>query len=172
MVSPVRPTFKNSSGVYLTKALFLETQDAGSDFSSVVYTLKSHDHRGYPSLKRLYLDCRDPTEYIFATRCLEDYDHFLKLSESSFFKPHLKSWRNELELLLRAEGIQRMISDAASDSKTSNASNKYLANAGWVQDKSQRGRPSKEELSQKLNEELSENRILREDARRIGIVVN
>ena len=56
----------DGQGKPLTQSLFLEI--GYTDFS--VYTLKDQDYeyndKVYPSLKRLYLEMEDPTEYEFA----------------------------------------------------------------------------------------------------------
>ena len=161
--------FRNKQGVLYTRALFLEQQDIMSEDNAILYTLKNHDHRGYPSLKRLYLQEEDPTEYRFACRYFDSWDHWLKLLEAPWFKPYISAWRQELELKLRAEGLSRILAEARDDkSKGALRANEFLVNKGW-QEKAEKGRPSKEEKARHLKEEADLNRRILEDAVRLGL---
>jgi hypothetical protein len=67
-----------------------------------VYTLKSEDHQGFKSLKKLYLDEEDITEYRFANKYLDSYEHWKILLKCTWFKPLVESWREELKLKLQS----------------------------------------------------------------------
>lgn len=138
--------FKNDSGALLLKGIFFETQMA--DKSSVVYTLKDRDHEGFPSLYRLYMEANDPTEYKFATTCLDGWEHWERLSACNWFKPYIEAWRRELEVRMKSQALQRIMSEAKTNSRESFNANKYLLEKGWEpkDGQSKRGRPSKEEI--------------------------
>jgi hypothetical protein len=154
--------FKNSSGVFFTKALFFETSPG--DRTNVVYTLKTEDHEGFPSLKRLYMESNDPSGYVCATRFLGGWEHWLKLRECPWFMDHLSVWEQELEVKLRAEALNRLMVVATNpESKAFLEVNKLLLNKGWLTpedraamlvsaqregkvDKRKVGRPSKDEI--------------------------
>lgn len=157
--------FKNASGVYLTKALFLETADV---LDQVLYTLRPEDYRGYPSLRRLYLSIADPTEYRFATECFDGWDHFEKVSGSPWLQPYLRSYRKELEHKLRSEAILGVIRDASSGSKTSASSRKLILDRGW---ETARGRPSAAEKARRLEEEATMVSDLKDEAERLGVAL-
>src|SRR5690606_26329218 len=128
-------------GRQLTQSLFLE---AGySDFA--IYTLKEEDHtfkgKYLPSIKRLYLEMEDTTEYEFATTYFLSWDHWQRIVANKTFTGHVESWRKELALKLRARGIQQMIAKAEGGSLQAS---KWLADAGW--DVRAAGRPSKAEV--------------------------
>lgn len=59
--------FKNSRGMYLTTSMFIEHN---YDYSLAVYSWGDRDFKNdkgsFPSLKRLYLEMADVTEYEFA----------------------------------------------------------------------------------------------------------
>src|SRR5690606_24615232 len=98
--------FKNEKGLYLTRSLFYEM--TLSDKSLVLYTLKSQDHEGYPSLYQLYMACNDPTEYTFAVSHLDSWSHWEALCECAWFKPYIASWRRELEIRLRSDSLRKI----------------------------------------------------------------
>lgn len=133
----------------LTQSLFLEI---GYN-ESAVYTLKEIDHihngKTYPSLKRLYLECNDPTEYNFAIKYLLGWKHWLRLCENKGLKGHIQEWRDELEVKIRAEAIKQTISSAQAGSWQAS---KWLADRGW--DTRGAGRPSaaEKEKAAKINE--------------------
>ena len=58
---------KDNVGRYRTQSLFREFYVHTSTGLSPIWTLKDEDPQGeLPSLKRIYLDYEDPTEYSFA----------------------------------------------------------------------------------------------------------
>lgn len=137
----------DSQGKPLTQGLFLEIN---YDENYAVYTLKEKDHeyngKVYKSLKRLYIECEDPTEYIFATKYLLGWQHWKRICRNKLLLTHIQEWREELEIKLRAQGVRAMIDMSASESGSFQAA-KYLADKGW--DKREAGRPSKSELERR-----------------------
>lgn len=119
--------FKGDNANYLLNDLFYETTRA--DKSSVVYTLKDEDHAGYPSLKRLYLETNDPTEYKFARNYLHNWEHWQRLTACNWFKEYLTSWRNELLTKLQSSILSKIQLIASSGSKEAFAANRYLLEA-------------------------------------------
>jgi len=142
--------FKAEAGQYKTQVIFLEVN---YNEEEAVYTLDGEDktYKGvtYPSLKRLYLEMEDPTEYLFATKYLYDWDHWQRIVNNKMLFRHIEKWREELQLSLKAEGIRSML-DLASEGKSFQAG-KYLAECGWEEGK--RGRPSKEEVERAAKRE-------------------
>lgn len=131
----------DSGGKPLTQSLFLEigyTKDA-------IYTLKEDDHyyegKLYPSLKRLYVECEDPTEYQFATNYLLGWKHWLRLCDNKVIRKHIDEWREELEVKLRSKAVREMLKSANNGSFQAA---KFLADRGW--DTRGAGRPSKAEI--------------------------
>lgn len=134
------------NGRPLTQGLFVET---GYNEQYAQYTLKEVDHewngRLYPSLKRLYLEMEDATEYDFANEYLLGWRHWTRLYENKLFKPHIDEWREELEYKLRSRATKQMIALAASGSYQAS---KWLLDRGW-QTRSA-GRPTKAEKESAL----------------------
>lgn len=159
--------FKNSSGAYLLRGLFYET--TGADKTGVIYTLKDEDHEGYPSLKRLYMEVGDPTEYHFAINHLAGVEHWDRLCESTWFKPYIEQWRRELELRYRAEALNRIIEESKKETSAARfQANKFILDKGWAPSKKDSvGRPSKEAIKQKAIELYEDDKRLQGDYDRI-----
>lgn len=161
--------FRNPNGGrrYL-QGLFFETS---LDKETVLYTLKEQDHLGYPSLRRLYLEAKDPTEYTFACSHLESWSHWVELSSAEWFKPFCEEWRQELDTLLRSQAVRKVIEISLSDSHPATFSaNKYLLEAlGKPTGASKRGRPSKDEVKAELKRLATAEAEIQDDAKRLGI---
>ena len=110
--------FKAEHGQYRTQSLFLEVN---YNTDEAVFTFDGEDktYKGvvYPSLKRLYIEMEDPTEYLFANKYLYDWTHWQKMVNNKMLFSHIEKWREELELSLRAEGIRSML-DLAAEGKS------------------------------------------------------
>jgi hypothetical protein len=162
--------FKDSMNRWRTQSLFIETYynkmrlDPSDVSYEPLFTLKDHDHQGKPSLKRLYLDCQDPTEYEFATKHLGGWQHWQILVTLKWFEPYILLWREELEVLIRSKALAKIMADAGSDSKTSTQSAKYIADGGY-KEKSKRGKSSKAE---RAKEQAVKDRLAK-DSERIGL---
>jgi hypothetical protein len=136
-----RQDFLDSTGRPITQSLFLEIGYA--EFSK--YTLKDQDYEYngqiYPSLKRLYLEAEDPTEYEFANQHLLGWKHWQRLCENKQVRKHIDEWREELEYKLRSQAVRKMM-NAASGGNYQAA--KWLVDRGWATRGA--GRPSKAEI--------------------------
>ena len=131
---------QDTMGRPLTQSLFLEL---GYKTEFAIYTLKDDDYtyegKVYPSLKRLYLEEKDPTEYTFACSNLLGWKHWLRLCANKIILKHIEEWREELEVKLRSEGIKKAFLSAEGGSFQAA---KWLADRGW--EARGAGRPSKE----------------------------
>lgn len=131
----------DSTGKPLTQSLFLEI--GYSDFA--VYTLKDSDfnYNGklLPSLKRLYLEMEDPTEYEFANTYLLGWRHWKRMNENKILAKYFDEWREELEYKMRAKGVKALLASAKGGNFQAA---KFFIDKGW--DKRQAGRPSKAEV--------------------------
>lgn len=138
----------DTMGRPLTQSLFLE---CGYNVQYAVFTFndedKTYDGRIYPSLKKLYLACEDPTEYQFAKKHLLNWSHWKRLNENKMLREHFDEWREELEVIMRSDAIQA-IRDMTADGTNFQAA-KWLADRGW--DKRGAGRPSKAEIERENN---------------------
>ncbi len=135
--------FKDSTGRYITQGLFI---DFRYDETFAIYTLEDEDktYKGvvYPSLKRLYMEMEDPTEYHFAITHLYGWDHWVAMKNNKALYEKIERWQEELEVKIRAKGVHAMLNMAGGSNF--NAA-KWVADGNWQQ---KRGRPSKQEKEQ------------------------
>lgn len=163
-------SFKDKTGRYRTQSLFREFYIKNEGLEAI-YTLREEDTQGdLPSLKALYLEIGDPTEYAFAIEAFGSWKQWLKIKASSAIQPWIEDWPMELEVKLRSDGIKGVIQEAKAG-KSKFPAAKALAEGFWNKESSKRGRPSKEEIARerkiaaKLDEEFTA------DAERIGLQV-
>lgn len=152
-------------GRWLTKSLFIE-QDHNADLGQALYTLADEDRQGVPSLYRLYIEMKDPSEYYFAKKYLGGWDHWERLTKSPWFKPYIESWRKELDVLIKAEALHEIIRIAQDSShKSSYEANKILLRE--KKESSRRGRPTKDEVHKEATRIASEEDRISQDAERV-----
>ena len=136
-----RAALKDSKGRYLTQSLFLELGYK----DQAVFTLKddhyTYNNKFYPSLKKLYLEEGDVTEYQFANKYLLGWEHWKKITENLAIFKYIRSWREELELRIRAEALRNAIESAR---KGNYQAARFLINGEWKPTKN--GRPTKREV--------------------------
>ena len=154
-------------GVRLLQELFYEMSRSGKQH--VLYTLKDRDHKGYPSLYRLYMEMEDIAEWDFANKYLESYEHWQMICRCKWFKLHISRWRRELELKVKSRCLKKIMDEAKSDSHLSIANSKYLLEKGWRNDenRAQRGRPSKKEIIDEATKIADIDRQITQDFERI-----
>jgi hypothetical protein len=156
--------FKTPQGKHYLRGLFYE--ETLADKSTVSYTLKDDDYAGYPSLRRLYLETNDPTEYEFACKYLAGWKHWEMLSESAWFKPYVTRWRKELDLRLKSKALVKIMEIADKEGKEAFNANKFILS--WKSDTNKVGRPSKNEIIDRT-EEL---KAIAADAKRLQNVLS
>jgi hypothetical protein len=142
--------FKGDNDDYLTQGLFIEHE---YNKDKAVYSIGEADktYKGvkYPSLKRLYLEIEDPTEYLFSTTHLHGWEHWQRMITcNKWIRGHVEKWRAELEVKIRSQAVLAIIDQSADESKGFQAA-KWLADRGW--DKRAPGRPTKEEGKKEEN---------------------
>jgi len=131
----------DSMGRPITQSLFLEI--GYTDMAVFSLKEKDYEYNGvlYPSLKRLYIEMEDVTEYEFANTYLLGWQHWKRICENKQIRKHIEEWREELEYKMRAKGVKSLLASAVSGNYQAA---KFFVDKGW--DKRAAGRPSKEEL--------------------------
>jgi hypothetical protein len=161
--------FRNSNNSRYTLSLFYEL--TGSDKSTVVYTLKEKDHKGYPSLKRLYLEEGDTTEYLFSIKYLDGFEHWQMIATAEWFKPFITQWREELRAKKESDYIRKLEEIAENGGKDrSSAIKTLLERVRKPKEALKRGRPVhpyQEEI--KTSVERSKAQETLNDLNRLGI---
>lgn len=166
--------FRNASGKLATESLFLERWRP-TDVEPL-YSLRDedYDYKGkvYPSLKKLYLAEEDLTEYEFANKYFESWEHWQMVVQATWFKEYIDLWRTELELKLKAEALRSIIEQARIGGSNSYDAKKYLISKGWIQkeaEASRRGRPTKAEIARRAAEEVFADQQIQADLKRLSI---
>ena len=158
-------------GRFLTQSLFLETM---YDTEYAIYSLqdREREYKGktYPSIHQAYIEMADPTEYTFAMKYFHSWQHWLKICNAAIMKPHIDKWRDELEIMLRSQGIRKMIRTSEETGKDSVSASRWLADRGW--NKRKAGAPSKEEVVRQQKIAAGIEAEVEKDAERILRVVN
>jgi hypothetical protein len=155
-------------GSYRTQSLFLEINNSSL---SPIMTLKELDweYKGklLPSLKKIYLELEDPTEYEVAMHVLGSWNHWNRLLDNKLIRTEIIKWREELEIKLRSKALRAMIDTASFEGAKGTTAAKYLAEKGWI--KRPAGRPSEEETKGQLKQDKELKELLKEDAKRVGL---
>jgi hypothetical protein len=106
MIEPLFPRNKlmNSQNIEFTTGLFHEfnLQSAGA---IPVYNLKKYDWKDTLSMYQIYMACA--SEYEAAMKLLGDWKHWQKLCNTSWFHPHIDSWREEV--LIREAALGKAV---------------------------------------------------------------
>lgn len=123
---PDRARFRDDRGAFFTQALFLEL----AYDKRALYTLQ-HDDRiyegeWYPSIRRLYVETMDPTEYEFAKRYFFSWEHWQRIAANKALADEVEAWRAELAAALRAAAVSKIVAQA----DTSFQAAKWLADNG------------------------------------------
>lgn len=150
---------KDIMGRYRTQSLFEEFTN-GRDIVPV-FNLTDFDTTTL-SAKKIYLDIADITEYKVARALLGSWDHWVRLTETSWFQPYISSWRDELELKIKSEAIENLRATSREEGgKGANAA-RWLAEGKW----------EKKPATRKKREArlLAETEDVDADMRRLGLV--
>lgn len=159
--------FRNKQNVYYGKDLF---EEFSIKPELILYTLGREDTE-YPSLYRLYMELEDFTEFDFANKYFESFQHWKHVSNISCIIPYVAEWREELELKIKARNLKSLIRKAEQDSNVA----KYLLGNKWVEEAQKnnpgvnlRGRPSKEDIRAHLRLITMDHEEAKKDLERIN----
>lgn len=161
--------FKNSSGVWLTRALFIENAHKCAEGDTyAIFSLKNEDFEKdgtiYPSLYKLYMSYNDPTEYSFANEVLGGWEHWQKILVSKEIRDLVDRWREEMEIKLMSQAISAMRETALNEGSKGTSAARYLAERGWQK---KAGRPTKEQIAREARIQAGLETEIAEDAERI-----
>jgi len=160
-------SIRDGSNRIRTVSLFVDAPGLTTSTEPPVYALRAGDYKGVVSLKDIYLEVADPTEYDFALQALGSWEAWQRLAGPDgpqWFVPYITAWRDELEIKLRREAFLHMRKLA--EGKTDAA--KWLAEGKW--NSRSAGRPSKEETKRELGKLASIHKGYEDDAVRLGLV--
>ena len=158
---------KDVMGRFRTQSLFIEKKNSKYP---APFTLKDYDHKGALSMYKRYMEIGDPTEYAFALAMFGSWAHWRALSSAPWFEEYVVRWREELKVKFESDRwyeMQEVAENQAGSPLGVNAT-KWLADR-YNGAKPKRGRPSKEEKKKILKEESEEDKLLAEEAQRLGL---
>lgn len=166
----------DSMGRYRTTGLFWELRrnNEQADKYPPLFTIKAKDHtvdgKTYRSLKAIYFsyDHLPNVEYDFALDVFGSWDHWVWLATKSGLRETIKSWREELDIKIRAAAMKTIIEQSRDLEKGLSAARMIV---GDEHKGTKRGRPSKEETArqQKIAAGIRDN--LEDDMERLGLKV-
>lgn len=145
-----------------------------ADKSTVLYSLKDHDHEGYPSLYRLYMEMEDVTEYEFANAYFDNWEHWEMLLACKWFHPYISRWRRELDLKFKTEAIKVIRHELKEQgSKNKFQAAKMIIDRVWENKEAKgptakRGRPVKDNTETEDQIEQENLVSMLQDLKRIG----
>ena len=166
--------FKNFMGTHLLKPLFYEQIKEAADAYLCLYTMKDYDHtilvdgeeRVLPSIKRLFVEMEDITEYHFANEYFDNYQHWKKVRSTTWFQPLYEEMKEELTLKLQARALKK-IRDLEDHPDKGWMVNKYLLEEGYKDKKDTRGRPSKARIKEEADKLFKDKDDINEDYERL-----
>lgn len=163
---------KDKMGRFRTRSLFKEMWKLNPNLDAPpLFSLKFEDDKDdLISLKRIYLESNDPTEYRFAVGLFKDPRHWRTLCGLEWFSPFVEKWRWELRAKLRAQAIDNLIrlSEDNLQAIKALATEDYVYQ-NYLEDspaKKRVGRPNKDKPDNSPSEET-----LADDAKRIGLKI-
>lgn len=159
--------FRSDNDRLITAGLFYDKQ-YNKDYAIYVLSDKDREVDGvvYLSLYRLYIEMSDITEYNFANRYFESYQHWLAITSEDWFKPYIQRWRQELELKIKAEALKEIIAQSASDDPRKRLeASKYIFEK--VFNDATKGRPTKKQIKEEAVRKAQEESIITEDWKRL-----
>lgn len=161
--------FRNEVGRLLgPSSLFLEPKYGAVAIYTLSLVDKTYHNKVYPSLYRLYIQESDVTEYNFANKYFESFQHWQEICEDGGFKPYILKWRRELELKIKAEALKEIIAQAASDDPRKRLeASKYIYEKVFVGSAPARGRPSKQQVKDEAQRLAQEQNLVKEDWNRL-----
>lgn len=172
----LEPPFRNEYNQRYSKQLFYEQwQQLPLDQRAIEPAFSLHIKReGLTCFREEYVNDGDMSGYTTSVRLLGDYGYWKHLMKAGWFREAVAEWNEELEAKLYAEGMKKIRELADSDDKGALTAAKYLADKNFKLEKkaSARGRPSKEEIEGRLNQEAREISDVEADAERIRLIKN
>lgn len=162
----VHPHLIGGTGKHRVVQIVKEIPTSGSFSSTAPLTLGQEDilddsgNLKHVSLYKLYMEIGDPTEYEFAKKVFNTWEHWKKIASHQAVSSHVAVWREELEIKVRCEAVKHL---RAQSSKSTSAA-MFLARKGYDEPPNTKKSKSHEEKVQ----EAIKSRIDADYARVMG----
>lgn len=144
---------------FKTTELFLEYNP-----KEAIYNLSEFDKADTKSLKMLYLSEMDIHEYMFAEKYFYNHTQWLEILKHKEIKKEVELWRTELSKKMESFALQSIREMSLRQDSTGFQAAKFIASRGWEQ---QKGRPSKEDINKRLNEQEHLTKIVLDGQKRL-----
>jgi hypothetical protein len=122
-------------GSIRTKSLMADIIYEDSKYEPVYYMRHEKSDDKYISLKEVYMQIADPTEYQFATLCFYNYQQWGTICLTPWAVNVVAQWREELQIKLRSEAVKEIFTMTI-DPEVKETSRlqalKWLADHGFV----------------------------------------
>lgn len=162
-VEEIRDPVNNN---FNTQSLFWEYH---TNKGKAVFTLKDDDYivegKVYYSLKKLFLQCTDPTGYEFATEILGSWKLYQRLLNNKLLTAHFLDWQEELEVKIRSQSLRSLIKVAKNDGAKGVTAAKYVTDKAW--DKTHVR--TKEAKQKRAKQDAALTNEVEEDLKRLGL---
>jgi len=157
-------------------SIFYELRSKEVNGKPPIWTLGDYDRIvdgvTYPSLRGIYLDCEDPTEYKFAIKAFGSWKFWDRIkANKELCRLAFDSWREELDVLLVSKGVSSVISEVG-NGKGSFVAAKYLTERGWIKKKDTRGRPSKKTIANEATKMIKVKDEVELELERAELLIN
>lgn len=169
-----RDVMLDKMGRFRTTSLFWEYRKDAEKYPPL-FTTKDRDYTvdgvTYRSLKAIYFsyDHIPSNEYEFALDVFGSWEHWIWITTKSQLKGMFASWREELEIKIKANAIRTIIQQSR-DPEKGLAAARMIA-SGEHKGETKRGRPSKAEVERERKIEAGVRDNLEADMERIGLSV-
>lgn len=165
---------RNGRNRLYTKSLFADVPSShidGLQDEEAPYWLSECDIEGdkRPVFKDEFLRLRDATGVKLAHKYLASFEHLQRLLECHWFKSQWDLWVKELYAILKQEALERIEEISKEGSAQSLSAAKYIADmvSGESATPKKRGRPSSEEVSGELKNQVRQLTKAEEDYNRL-----
>jgi hypothetical protein len=156
---------KDTMGRPLTQALFLEVEyNEKYAYFTINDDDKTYKGKVYPSLKKMYMQIGDPTEYQFAMTCLLGWKHWQRMKANGKLATMFDEWAEELEVMLRSNALMSINEISEENFQAA----KYITEKGW--DKRSAGRPTKDKKEREDRIVDNMNADFADDFKRLQII--
>lgn len=157
--------FKDSTGRWLTQSLFVETS-YGNKNSTPMYTMKDYDLDSIPSFTKMWLEIGDPTGWRQAHELLGGWDHWEALMRSEWFTEYAEGLMRKLEIKQLSDALLQL--NLLKDKGNYQAA-AFIAKQDHKRSRRGPGRPTKKEVAEQARVIAESEKLLQDEAKRLGI---
>ncbi len=149
--------FKSAQNNWLVQALFHEGLTR-SEIKPLYYL---------DDVRKEYLKLGDLTGVKLANKMFGGWQHFQHMLNTTWFKEHFDMWYEELVTMKVAEHLEKIEQIAREDTAQAFQAAKFLVTKEYMESPTKRGRPSKDEITGNLKQEVRKLDAAKQDLQRM-----